>query len=216
MTNRSKWIIAVPFSLIVALVIPAIAVRDVLWWARTPAAALFACLSFGMWVAATGFVDVQRPRGEPDIANRLIALALILAVPIAAYDHARWLAASMPAWVGVIGIVISMMAIVLGMVTRAHLGRSYAPSPFRRTKDMLVESGPYRWIRHPLYAAALLWVIGWPLIMASVLAAAIALILVIPAILKRIQTEEAELLRQYGEQYEAYRGRTWRLIPFVY
>lgn len=216
MTNRSKWIAALPFSFIVSLAIPAIAVSDAWWFTQTPARILFASLSFGMWVAATAFVDVERPRGDRDLANLLLPLALILVPPLAVYDHSRLLAASMPGSIVWVGVLVGGLAIALGLVARRYLGRSYAPSAFRPADEALVQAGPYRWIRHPLYAAALLWMVGWPLILGSFLSAGVALILTVPAILKRIRTEEAEMVRRFGAEYEAYRGKTWRFLPYVY
>jgi protein-S-isoprenylcysteine O-methyltransferase len=141
---------------------------------------------------------------------------LILVVPLAVYDHALGLAASMPASIIWIGILFSALSILLGLLSRLYLGRSYSPSPYRRIEDAFVQTGPYRWIRHPLYTAALLWVIGWPLIMCSFRSVFLALALIIPAIIKRVQTEETEMLRQFGAVYENYCTKTCRFIPFIY
>lgn len=216
MTNRSKWLVGLLFALLVSLIIPALATGDIWWFAKTAATILFASLSFGMWLVATAFVDVERPRGDPDLANLLLPLALILVVPLAAYDHTHLIAATMPGAVAVAGVLFSALAIFLGIASRFYLGRSYSPSPFPRGDDLVVQAGPYHWIRHPLYAATFLWVIGWPLIVGSLLSAATALMLVIPAIAKRMRVEEAQMVRQFGATYERYRSKTWRLIPYVY
>lgn len=169
-----------------------------------------------MWLVATAFVDAARPRGERDLANLLLPLALILVVPLAAYDYTHLTASTMPRAVTVIGFLFSALAIFLGIAARFYLGHSYSPSPFPSGGDLVVQVGPYRWIRHPLYAATLLWIIGWPLIVGSFLSAATALVLVIPALSKRIRIEEAEMVRQFGATYERYRSNTWRLLPYVY
>jgi len=49
-----------------------------------------------------------------------------------------------------------------------------------------------------------------------VFSAGLAWLLLIPAILKRVQTEEAEMLHAFGAAYEDYRSKTWRFIPFVF
>jgi protein-S-isoprenylcysteine O-methyltransferase Ste14 len=169
-----------------------------------------------MWAAATAFVDVERPRGDPDIANFFIPLALILTTPVAVFDQARLLASALPGSVIWVGLLISFIAILLGLASRIYLGRSYSPSPHRLTEDRLIQHGPYQWIRHPLYSAALLWITGWPLILGSLLSVALALLFVLPVLLKRIQTEEAEMLQEFGSEYEHYCRTTYRLIPYVY
>jgi protein-S-isoprenylcysteine O-methyltransferase Ste14 len=67
-----------------------------------------------------------------------------------------------------------------------------------------------------MYLAAMLWAIGWPLLLASVFASLTTLAFLLPAIRVRMNEEEAELLRIYGQAYVSYVQRTWRLIPYVY
>lgn len=85
---------------------------------------------------------------------------------------------------------------------------------FEKT-SVLVTSGAYRWIRHPLYASVLLaaWGAfckgpGWP---GALLAVAATLLLEATA-----RTEEKENVEKFGTAYVEYARRTWRFIPFVY
>lgn len=85
---------------------------------------------------------------------------------------------------------------------------------FEKT-SVLVTSGAYGWIRHPLYASVLLaaWGAffkgpGWP---GVALAATATLLLAATA-----QTEEKENVEKFGTAYVEYTRRTWRFIPFVY
>lgn len=216
MTNLTKWFVAVPFTVFVALVIPALAAGNLLWFRRHWTDTLYLALSAGMWLVATAFVDVKRPRGSPDLANRLLPLSLILSVPLAVWDRTYWLASTLPVFVSVIGILISSLAVLLGVVSREYLGRSYSPRASHSGDTALVQDGPYRWIRHPLYLAAILWMVGWPLIIASLLGSLIPIIIVLPTIRMRMIAEEEELLRVYGDEYAEYQERTWRLLPCVY
>ena len=216
MTNLSKWLVAVPFTLLVAVVIPALVAGHLLWFCQSWTDTLYLILSAGMWLVATAFVDVKRPRGSPDLANRLLPLGLILSVPVAVWDRTHWIAATLPLTVSLIGILIGLTAIVLGVASRAALGRSYSPRAGPSGPAALIQDGPYRWIRHPLYLAALLWIVGWPLIIASFLGILVPIPIVVPAIRKRMIAEEGELLRVYGDEYAEYQERTWRLLPGVY
>ena len=79
----------------------------------------------------------------------------------------------------------------------------------------LVTDGVYRVIRHPSYLGLLLASLGWGLGFRSAVGVLLA-VLTIPPILVRIRAEEMLLASQFGEQYEAYRRRTARLIPGLY
>ena len=216
MTNLTKWFVALPFTVVVTLVGPTIVACDPFWFIQKWSDTLFVILSAGMWLIATAFVDVDRPRGTPDLANKLIPLGLIISVPIAVWDRKYWIASTMPEMVRVIGVLISVLAVFLGLVSRRYLGRSYSPRISHASNGMLVQAGPYRLIRHPLYSAALLWIAGWPLIIASFLGMIITIFLVVPAIIKRMIAEEEELLRTYGDEYTNYQKNTWRLFPYIY
>ena len=79
----------------------------------------------------------------------------------------------------------------------------------------LVTSGFYGVIRHPSYLGLLVLVLGWGLAFRSGVGIVIAL-LMLAVVLARIQAEERLLGETFGAEYDAYRGRTWRLVPCVY
>ncbi len=216
MTNVTKWLIAGPFVFGVAFALPAAVAGDWLWFVGDWAAILFVVLTAGMWLGATAFVDVSRPRGPRDAANVLVPLGLILIVPVAVADRTGGLAARMPVVVNALGVALTLPAVALGVSARAALGRAYQPRATAAATVGLVQTGPYRWVRHPLYTAALLWFVGWPLIIASLLGAGVALLFLLPVLARRIQQEEANLRQAHGSDYDAYCRRTWRLIPYVY
>ncbi len=216
MTNKTKWLVAVPFSMLVGLAVPAVITGNFFWFLNSWSDSLYIFLSTSMWLAATAFVDVSKPRPQPDQANRLISLGLILSVPLSVADRVFLRGAVLPAWIPVLGIGLCMIAISLGLSARKYLGKSYSPRAGTTPGDQLVQSGPYRWIRHPLYTSACLWGLCWPLLVRSILGAIFTSGLVISTVLRRIEDEERSLIDIYGEDYIDYQGRTWRLIPFIY
>jgi protein-S-isoprenylcysteine O-methyltransferase Ste14 len=96
------------------------------------------------------------------------------------------------------------------------LGRNYqlggnAPRP----DDGMINSGPYRLVRHPMYAAALAIALGLACLTQSL--AFLAVFFVYMALLiPLIAVEENTLQGAYGERYAAYRQKTKKLVPFVY
>jgi protein-S-isoprenylcysteine O-methyltransferase Ste14 len=79
----------------------------------------------------------------------------------------------------------------------------------------LVTSGLYGVIRHPSYLGLLLSSFGWGLAFRSGVGVLLAVLLIAPVV-ARIRSEEALLRAQFGEQYDAYRARTSRLVPGLY
>lgn len=78
----------------------------------------------------------------------------------------------------------------------------------------LVQEGPYRWVRHPMYAAVLLLAAGAAAWLASATGASLWVALLVVLIAKA-RLEEQWLLKHYV-QYVNYRSRTWRLLPWIY
>jgi len=79
----------------------------------------------------------------------------------------------------------------------------------------LVTGGIYKVIRHPSYLGMLVNALGWALAFRAGVGVLLALMLV-PLLGARMNAEETLLREQFGEEYERYRKRTWRLIPGVY
>jgi protein-S-isoprenylcysteine O-methyltransferase Ste14 len=79
----------------------------------------------------------------------------------------------------------------------------------------LVISGPYQWIRHPLYTTGIVLVLAIGLIAASWFILLLALVALASIRLVVIPLEERELLTKFGNAYGAYMQRTGRLLPRV-
>jgi protein-S-isoprenylcysteine O-methyltransferase Ste14 len=81
-----------------------------------------------------------------------------------------------------------------------------------RKEHTLVTTGPYRWVRHPFYGAAVL------ALLASSLVAANGFLFItgcVPVLLLRFRTwkEEENLIARFGDEYRAYMQRTGRFVP---
>lgn len=215
MTNRSKWLFAIIFVFLIAFALPAILAGEWLWFTDDWAETLFVVLTTGMWLGATAFVDVSRPRGPRKGTEFLIPFALLLAVPVAVIDRLYGPSSSLPSWLSVTGILIGLAAISLGISARIALAQVYQPRTTVQPGSHLVRSGPYRYIRHPMYTAALLWAVGWPLII-SIIGAVITGMILLPAVVLRIKREETELYKEFGPEYADYCADTWRMLPRLY
>jgi protein-S-isoprenylcysteine O-methyltransferase Ste14 len=111
--------------------------------------------------------------------------------------------------------VIIAGAILRGAAARS-LGASFAVRLGTREDQRLIDSGPYRWIRHPNYAGLLLVGLGTALGLRSPFAFAATAGFWLPIVVVRIAREERMLSERFGRAYAAYQRRTWRLVPGVY
>ena len=98
----------------------------------------------------------------------------------------------------------------------AALGRHFSIKVVLRDDHRLVDTGPFRTIRHPNYAGLILIMTGTAALLESPLALAAVLLLWLPALLLRIRHEEDALERHLGDPYVRYARRTWRLCPGLY
>jgi protein-S-isoprenylcysteine O-methyltransferase Ste14 len=79
----------------------------------------------------------------------------------------------------------------------------------------LVTNGVYRIIRHPSYLGLLINSVGWALAFRSGVGLLLTAVTILPLV-ARIRAEEALLRAHFDGEYDAYRTRTWRLIPGLY
>ncbi|MGY3234480.1 MULTISPECIES: methyltransferase family protein [unclassified Bradyrhizobium] len=107
--------------------------------------------------------------------------------------------------------VFVLTGMIMMLVTVRHLGRSFSLVPQARS---VVQTGPYRWIKHPLYLAEEIAILGVVLQYLSP-ATVCVLMLHISVQVCRIHYEE-DLLRRNCPEYSQYEASRWRLLPFVW
>lgn len=95
------------------------------------------------------------------------------------------------------------------------LGRRFSGLVAIQPEHRLATSGLYGVIRHPSYLGLLVLSLGWALAFRSGVGVILA-VLSLLVVLARIEAEERLLSETFGAEYEAYRNRTWRLVPYVY
>src|SRR5216684_2924059 len=115
-----------------------------------------------------------------------------------------------------VGIGLMLLGIALRWYSAAILGKYFTFDVAIQTGQILVEVGPYRYIRHPSYTGALLTLFGFGLALGNWAGLAAALSCMGFAYAYRIPIEEAALASALGETYTQYAKRTWRLVPFLF
>ena len=124
-------------------------------------------------------------------------------------DFAR---VDLPPWVRYLGAPVGVAGAGLFLAMFRHLGLNVTSTSMPRASATLVTSGPYRWIRHPMYTAALILVVASALLTASLMVA-IGGVAMFALLAARSQVEERRLVEKFGDDYRAYQRRTGRFLP---
>lgn len=116
----------------------------------------------------------------------------------------------------VAGLLIFPIGVFLRHLSIKTLGRFFVTKVQVVTDHQLVMEGIYNVVRHPSYTGLVLGFLGMLLFLRSTLATVAFLLIGIPAYIYRIKIEEKALFDKFGEQYTAYRHRTYALFPPIY
>ena len=116
-----------------------------------------------------------------------------------------------PFW---IGAVLTLAGLLFTVWARVHLGRNWSGTITVKQDHDLITSGPYRFVRHPIYTGLLLALIGFALARGE-WRGVVALGLAFAAFWRKLRIEEQWMREQFGGAYEEYSRRVAALIPFV-
>jgi protein-S-isoprenylcysteine O-methyltransferase Ste14 len=145
---------------------------------------------------------------------RLLGLAGLL--PLIGYlvnpEWVSWARFDLPGWVRWVAALVAFGTIPALYTVFATIGNNISPTEATRVGHQLITTGPYRWIRHPLYtfgaffflALSVLTTLWWP---------ALFLGLGLFGLIWRVRFEEANLIARFGDEYRAYMQRTGRFLP---
>jgi protein-S-isoprenylcysteine O-methyltransferase Ste14 len=169
------------------------------------------------WVAAAGWSNrtESRPGLGPEIGHlALMGLgAVIMFVPAHGYEgplrlwHVGWFGAWLCAALVAAGFAIAWWA-------RLYLGRLWSARITRKADHKVVDSGPYAFVRHPIYTGLLLSLLATTVAKGTVLGLC-AFALILTGIWRKARMEERWLTEELGaDEYASYRRRVPMLVPF--
>jgi hypothetical protein len=117
-------------------------------------------------------------------------------------------------WLAGIGLALFLLGLALAVWARLCLGRNWGMPMSRKDDPELVTTGPYRWVRNPIYSGLILAMIGTA--MAVSVAWLIAAVLLGGYFVYSAVKEGAYMAEQFPDTYPAYQASTKMLIPFVF
>ncbi|PWT89364.1 MAG: hypothetical protein C5B54_09045 [Acidobacteria bacterium] len=154
---------------------------------------------------------------EPSSLKRILKLIKVMAL-FALIVQTLFLDAfpisNHPETMRIIGVIVYFFGLVTAIVARLNMGKNWIDLEDYQVlpEQSLVTNGLYSLIRHPIYAGDFLLLVGLELALNSWLV--LGALLLIPILYRQAFAEEELLLKVFPE-YEAYRARTKRFIPFI-
>lgn len=121
---------------------------------------------------------------------------------------------SRSALLGIVALLMVAGGAAFGVWARLAIGSNWSGNVTFKEGHELVENGPYRYVRHPIYSALLLMGLGSALYFAQAFGFAL-LGFVLVVFVAKMRLEERLMTEHFGERYVDYRRRVKALIPFV-
>ena len=115
-------------------------------------------------------------------------------------------------FLGMVAIAISFWLFIW---THKTLGRNFSAILTIKKNHKLIQDGPYKRVRHPMYTAIYFMIYGFFLLSSNLLVGILPLISFSYLYFSRVKQEEEMMMKKFGKEYEKYIERTGRLIPKI-
>ena len=179
----------------------------------------------GLWIAFGALWLVWAIRTKPaqvreGVSSRLSYMVLTIAAFYAMFsgDVAEgWLRTPLipaNAWTQILGVAITAAGLAFAVWARAYLGGNWSSTVTVKVGHQLVRSGPYRWVRHPIYSGLILAMLGTALERRQV-RGLMAVVLVYAGFKIKSKIEERAMAATFGPEYDDYTRSTGAIIPRV-
>jgi protein-S-isoprenylcysteine O-methyltransferase Ste14 len=120
-----------------------------------------------------------------------------------------------PVWIRVVGVLVAIFSLFYFRRIHKELDINWSPTLEIRKDHQLIKTGPYKKIRHPMYAQIWLWIFAQFFIVSNFVAGFSGLLVWALLYFVRIPEEEKMMKENFGREYENYIKETGRVIPKV-
>lgn len=177
-------------------------------------------IAVALYWAIASFGTKRTARREPVASRLLYVAALVLGGVLLAWHHSvwgqvldlrLWPRAPLPYF---IGLAVLVAGLAFAVWARVHLGRNWSGNVTVKEGHELIRTGPYGYVRHPIYTGFLTGVLGTT-ICSGTLRAALALAIIGTALIVKLRAEERFMRETFPGQYEKYSEEVPALVPFT-
>jgi protein-S-isoprenylcysteine O-methyltransferase len=176
-------------------------------------------IAYGLSEAGLGLLKRSRDDSvdADDSSLRVLWITIMLAMTAGILASTRVPAAAITNravfWAG---CMLFALGLALRWYSIVYLGRFFTVNVAIHSGHEVIDTGPYRFVRHPSYTGALLAFLGLALCLANWWSLVLIMVPVFWAFARRMSVEESALANALGAPYVQYMGRTKRLAPFIY
>ncbi len=194
---------------------------DILGWnLRT---IIFLLITLGWWSEFIWAPSSKRDRSVVKEAEKRSFYFIGLAIPVSiltgialrvigignfSVDHLTWLQ-----W---LSVVVYLIGLTIRSWSLRLLGKYFSRNVEVESEQDLVGSGPYRILRHPSYLGLFLLTLGVLLFIANLIGIVIVFPVMLIALSYRMKIEEQMMLDNVGKEYERWRRKRYKIIPYIY
>lgn len=205
---------------VTALILFGWGIHDVESYFASPPRAAFLVLIIAALVSASLSTDKPAGKGTrtPPGQRALLALVQLVTLPLLAllpFADKRGVFVFHVEWIRWLGLAMGLAGITIMVVAIRTLGKHYSVYVTIQEQHKLIQSGIYGVVRNPIYLGTLLLWPGVCLVFRSWAVIPIFTFFLLFGVLRGAQ-EERVLGAEFGEEFNAYRQRTWRLVPYIY
>jgi len=181
---------------------------------------LFTCISISGYFRRKADRDTGEKISRKVDGTALMTIIKVLGLvlwltPLVYLLNPNWMAWSkigLPDWIRWLGVAIGLLCVAMVYWLFSSIGSGISPTSATRKQHTLVTSGPYRWVRHPLYTVGSSMFIAFGMMADNWFIAALGVLAFI-AMASRTPKEEANLIEKFGDEYREYMKHTGRYLP---
>lgn len=178
--------------------------------------ALIAIVALGLWLTPLLRMRSQNRSKTVQTIDRRARWGVLLE---AAGYSLMWVSGmwnrSLAVWQLMLAIVLLVLAVTISFEAAAALGSQLRIDASLSTNHELIRSGPYRWVRHPVYSSFLCLLLGTGLLLAPLWLMALGVAVFLCGTEIRVRVEDALLAARFGKEFEQYRSAVSAYLPGV-
>jgi protein-S-isoprenylcysteine O-methyltransferase Ste14 len=176
-------------------------------------------LAWALYWAASSLTTKRTRRRESPASRVVHVLPLLIGALLLGWRNVPWPWLALRLWPRAAlpyfaGMALLYAGLAFAVWARLHLGRNWSGTVTVKEDHELIRTGPYAWVRHPIYTGLITAVLGTALASGTV-RAALAFVIVTAALLRKLRIEEAFMGETFPAEYAGYRATVPALVPFT-
>ena len=172
------------------------------------------------WVSTEFYIGVTRPCQGTEPKQPLLMISRMLWLFFVIYSWAdfryHWSTTEFSSWFLALLLTLCSAGLLVRIWAVIHLGKSFSYDVKNPETGKLINTGPYRYIRHPAYLGILMLGSLPGLILSSIPGFFGMLLTTLVPVIIRAKAEDELLEAEFGEEYLEYKQSTFAIIPLIY